>query len=100
VLGLSAKFTGVHLTEGDPTKLTYQPSELVVQLGTAIGRAIENDGAEAVIIGGGPLAAAARDLAPQFHVPIIEPIPAAVRRVGKLLERNEQAKPSPDAPSA
>jgi Asp/Glu/hydantoin racemase len=31
------------------------------------------------VIGGGPLAAAAEALAPRLPVPVIEPVPAAVR---------------------
>jgi Asp/Glu/hydantoin racemase len=39
------------------------------------------DGAEAVIIGGGPLGQAAIALTPRFTTPIVAPIPAAVRRL-------------------
>ena len=45
---------------------------------------ITEDGAAAVIIGGGPLAQAADRLQPQFEVPIIKPIAAAVTQ---LLQR-------------
>jgi Asp/Glu/hydantoin racemase len=84
-LGLCREFAGVQLTEGDPTELTYRPSELILRLELAVGRAIAEDRAEAVIIGGGPLAAAARELAPRFDVPIVEPIPTAVKRLARQL---------------
>jgi allantoin racemase len=38
-----------------------------------------------VIIGGGPLGEAARDLQPIFAVPVIAPIPSAVRRIIRLI---------------
>eukprot|EP00277_Geminigera_cryophila_P009192 CAMPEP_0179409324 /NCGR_PEP_ID=MMETSP0799-20121207/2633_1 /TAXON_ID=46947 /ORGANISM="Geminigera cryophila, Strain CCMP2564" /LENGTH=78 /DNA_ID=CAMNT_0021180979 /DNA_START=134 /DNA_END=367 /DNA_ORIENTATION=- len=44
----------------------------------ACQRAVDG-GAESIVIGGGPLAVAARAIAQDFHVPLIEPIPAAVR---------------------
>lgn len=46
---------------------------------------IELDGAEAVIIGGGPLGQAAEQLQPMFDTPIIAPIPCAMERVLGLL---------------
>jgi len=42
------------------------------------------DGAEAVI-GGGPLGEVARELQPMFTVPVIAPIPSAVRRIIRLI---------------
>lgn len=77
-LGLGACYAGVELTVGDPAELTADPPRLEAALAAAIRRALEARGAEAIVIGGGPLASAARALAPRFAVPIIEPIPAAV----------------------
>jgi hypothetical protein len=47
----------------------------------AVAACIELDKAEAVIIGGGPLGNAAIALTPMFSIPVIAPIPAAVRRI-------------------
>ncbi|WP_316238624.1 aspartate/glutamate racemase family protein [Bradyrhizobium sp. SZCCHNR1015] len=80
-LGLAAEFTGVRLTEGDPVALAADPARLVDALAAATRACIEADGAEAVIIGGGPLAQAADQLQPQFSVPIIKPIAAAVEQL-------------------
>ena len=44
-------------------------------------------GAEAVIIGGGPLAQAAVRLAPLSPVPLIQPVPEAARAMARLLAR-------------
>ncbi|MGY3451415.1 aspartate/glutamate racemase family protein [Bradyrhizobium sp. USDA 4353] len=83
-LKLSAQFTGTRLTEGDPAALAADPARLAAALADA-ARACLADGAEAVIIGGGPLAQAADQLQPHFAVPIIKPIAAAVEQVLALL---------------
>ena len=54
-------------------------------LAELIHRAVDSDGARAVIIGGGPLAVAARSLAPRFACPIIEPIPATIARAASMI---------------
>lgn len=85
-LGLSGLFTGIRLTPGDPRALTSDPKALEEALAHAVRQCIDEDGAEAVIIGGGPLGQAALQLAPRFNVPIIAPISAAVRRLLSLME--------------
>lgn len=83
-LGLAAQFTGTRLTTGDPAVLAADPEQLEPALAAAARACITEDGAAAVIIGGGPLAQAADRLQPQFEVPIIKPIAAAVTQ---LLQR-------------
>ena len=78
-LGLGHLFAGVRLTQGDIHALMADPTALEYELGVACEAAIGLDGAEAIVIGGGPLAVAARALASRFVVPIVEPIPAAAR---------------------
>lgn len=77
--GYGATFAGVTLTEGDVHRIMADPAGLVAALATACERAIAHLGAEAIVIGGGPLGEAAAALAGRFAVPIIAPIPAAVR---------------------
>ncbi|MEM0907879.1 MAG: aspartate/glutamate racemase family protein [Pseudomonadota bacterium] len=72
-------FLGTWTTPGDPTALMRTPATLTRALEDACDRAITEGGAQAVVIGGGPLARAARSLSRQRPVPIIEPLPAAVR---------------------
>jgi allantoin racemase len=79
VYGCGAGFGGVRLTDGDINVLMADPSALEAALAQACERTIAEDGTKAIVIGGGPLAFAARTLAPRFAVPIIEPIPAAMR---------------------
>lgn len=73
------RFAGTWTTPGEPAALTADPQALLRALEAGCRRAVAEGGAEAVVIGGGPLAEAARDLAPLAPVPLIEPIPAAVR---------------------
>lgn len=81
--GHGSAFLGVRLTPGDPLSLMADPARLLDALEEACRVATERDGARAILIGGGPLAQAARALRgrlrPPHAVEIVEPIPAAVR---------------------
>ncbi|MFD3812024.1 aspartate/glutamate racemase family protein [Rhodococcus sp. NPDC058639] len=82
----SADFAGVMLTSTGPLALACAPEESVTQLAAAVDEAAQA-GAEAVIIGGGPLSAAARALPARSDVVIIEPVPSAVEWVlGRIAE--------------
>ena len=76
--GHVSQFRGTWFTSGDPATLMADPSALEAALMRACLAAI-GAGAAAVVIGGGPLASAARALVPCLPVPVIEPVPAAVR---------------------
>jgi allantoin racemase len=80
-LGVADLYAGIRLTAGDPLALVADPPSLVDALAEAVRQSIRDDGAEVVIIGGGPLGQAAIALAPRFATPIIAPIPAAMRRL-------------------
>ena len=84
-LGLRSRYTGTRFAEGDPQELMRDPAQLRAALAGAVEACIAQDGAEAVIIGGGPLGEAARELQPIFTVPVIAPIPSAVRRIIRLV---------------
>lgn len=94
VLGLSHLFTGTRLTSGDPQALTADRDRLERALAAAAAQCFEDDGAEAVIIGGGPLGQAALALRERFSAPVIAPIPAAVAR---LVQRLAAAKTATSA---
>ena len=85
-LGLRGCYTGIRVTAGDPMALAAAPARLVEALAQAVAACIGQDGAAAVIIGGGPLGDAAAALAPRFAVPVIAPIPAAIRHLMGLLQ--------------
>lgn len=78
-LGLRGLYTGIRLTQGDPRALAADAQALEEALAQAVQCCIDEDGAQAVIIGGGPLGQAALALAPRFDVPVIAPISAAMR---------------------
>ena len=84
-LGLHPLYTGTRLTSGDPVPLTADPARLLEALTQAVATCVQQDGAEAVVIGGGPLADAATALASRFATPIIAPVPAAIRRMIAML---------------
>jgi allantoin racemase len=73
------RFAGTWTTPGDPVTLMADPRALRASLAAAIERAVREAGVEAVVIGGGPLALAARALSATAPVPLVEPLPAAVR---------------------
>jgi Asp/Glu/hydantoin racemase len=85
-LGLSDLFTGTRLTNGDPQTLASDPAALRAELADAVRQSFSLDGAEAVIIGGGPLGQAASELEPTFSAPLIAPIPAAIELLLRKLE--------------
>lgn len=72
-------FAGTWVTPGDPAKIMARPEALRAALHDACLRALDGTGVKAIVIGGGPLAVAARALRGLLPVPIIEPVPAAVR---------------------
>jgi allantoin racemase len=84
-LGLRPRYTGTRFADGDAQNLMRDPARLRAALAGAVEACIAQDGAEAVIIGGGPLGEAARELQPMFTVPVIAPIPSAVARIIRLI---------------
>jgi Asp/Glu/hydantoin racemase len=80
-LGVAGAFTGVRLPAGDPLALAADPAAQDEALAAAATECVEKDGAESVIIGGGPLSESAARLRRQFHATIVEPVPAAMRQL-------------------
>ncbi|CAG2159869.1 aspartate/glutamate racemase family protein [Cupriavidus numazuensis] len=85
-LGLEASFTGTRFTSGDPLRLGQDPEALETALAAAVQSCIETDGAQAVVIGGGPLGRAAEALSRRFAIPVIGPVPAACRAILRALD--------------
>ncbi|MFF5786075.1 aspartate/glutamate racemase family protein [Streptomyces sp. NPDC012693] len=84
-LGLADRFTGLRLTVGDAAHLSAHPALLLDRLELAVLACAERDGAQAVVIGGGPLGEAAEELRSRCPVRIVAPIPAACRALTRLL---------------
>jgi Asp/Glu/hydantoin racemase len=90
-LGLGATFTGARFTTGDPLALGDVPSQLENRLADAVQACIRQDGAQAVVIGGGPLGEAAQALCERFSIPVIGPVPAACRALLQAMRLGEAA---------
>lgn len=77
--GFAARCVGFRMGPpfaGDPGRVAEERAELLVAL---CRQSVEEDGAEAVILAGGPLAGLAPLLAPRVPVPLVDGTAAAVR---------------------
>lgn len=74
--GCDRLLASVRITPGEAEDIMGEPDLLAMELLELCRTAISTDGAEAIIIGGGPLAVAARRIAPELSVPLIEPVEA------------------------
>ncbi|WP_159588145.1 aspartate/glutamate racemase family protein [Chelativorans xinjiangense] len=92
--GLVAQFAGTIFTEADPVEAIAEEARLIAFLKAAVEKAAQS-GAEAVIIGGGPLARAAAQLHRVCAIPIIEPVPAAARRIRSMIGEGASGAPLP-----
>ena len=80
-LGLQGQFTGVRVPDGDPLSLAADPPAKDRPRAGGATACIEQDGADAVVIGGGPLSDAAARLRLRFPTRIVEPVPAAIEKI-------------------
>ncbi|MGW2763689.1 aspartate/glutamate racemase family protein [Streptomyces sp. NPDC001275] len=96
--GRSERFTGVRLTRSDPTVLAASAEQQYLELAAVVRACVEEDGAEAVVIAGGPLSETARRLAALDLVQIVEPVPSASELVIDALggaDAGRTTRPSP-----
>ena len=84
-LGLKHWYCGARYTEGNPMQLVAQADALLQQLHHAVEQCAQSDGAQAVVIGGGPLGQAAQALAAQTNIPLIAPLTAAAQWMQQAL---------------
>lgn len=99
--GLSSRFAGFRAPDVEPTSVEAAQHELRDALLACIEAAVRHDGADAVILGGAPLAGLAATLAASAPVPLIDPIAAATLQAAALVRlaaqrpaRIIEAKPS------
>jgi allantoin racemase len=76
--GAAGTFTGVRLTDSSALALATDPARQLRELERACLLCRETDGAEAVVIGGGPLGDSARALAASIGMVVVQPVPAAI----------------------
>ena len=79
--GCGQWFTGVRLTGSAPLVLAADPEQQFLELAAAVRESSRNDGAESVIIAGGPLSETARRLSRTGMARIVEPVPSACSAV-------------------
>ena len=84
-LGLGGFCIDPLTTQGDAAALMRSPNDLTRCLRELALRAVDDLGAQAVIVGGGPLGRVARSLRDTLSVPVIEPISEAVSYIGQVL---------------
>lgn len=81
----------VRVTPGRPEMVMADVQRLADALLTLCLQTVEQDGAEAIVIGGGPLALAARTIRDKVSIPLVEPVRAgallAAARLGAPGER-------------
>jgi Asp/Glu/hydantoin racemase len=87
--GKSQWFTGVRLTPSEPLVLAADPEQQFQELLGAVVEASRDDGAEAVIIAGGPLSDTAQRLAATGVAEIIQPVPSACSMVLRILAEQQ-----------
>jgi Asp/Glu/hydantoin racemase len=83
--GLGARCAGFRMGPpfaGDPGRVAEERADLIVDL---CRQSVEQDGAEVVILAGGPLAGIAPVLAPRVPVPLVDGTAAAVRLAEALV---------------
>lgn len=89
--GGTEMYTGLELTDTDPLVLATSADsrgDSRRELATAVDRALVK-GARRVVIGGGPLSDAARDLVDDYPGVIVEPLGAAARWVSRAVAAPE-----------
>nr|WP_283246535.1 aspartate/glutamate racemase family protein [Pseudomonas insulae] len=82
--GCAAQYAGLRLTGAAAQTLLDDPSALREALAQCIEATLAEEALAAVIIGGGPLVAAAEALQGRFDVALINPLEAACRQVRAL----------------
>ncbi|MDH3665515.1 MAG: aspartate/glutamate racemase family protein [Paracoccaceae bacterium] len=100
--GLSGRMASARAIPVAVPDITTAKADLVAELTEQCRLAVEQDGAEVVILGGGPTAGLAREIADRVPVPLIDPVACAVKLAESLVnlelrppEKGSFARPSP-----
>lgn len=88
--GHGDRFRGVRLTMGEPNEVMANETRLLTRLEAACRDAARDRTIASIVIGGGPLAAAARALRDKLPIALIEPVPAAVRLAAARAEARQR----------
>ena len=100
--GLAGRLASVRALAEGPTDIARAKDELRERLVAEAVKAVEIDGAEVVILGGGPIAGLAREVADRIPVPAMDGVSCAVRLAEALVglaprapSRGSFARPRP-----
>lgn len=77
--GYADALAAVRITPGDVHEVMHDPVRMAEALLACCEQAVRIDGAEAIVLGGGPLASVAEGIGARIGVPLVEPVAAAVR---------------------
>ncbi|MDQ8020949.1 MAG: aspartate/glutamate racemase family protein [Moraxellaceae bacterium] len=77
--GHADALAAVRITPGDVHAVMNDPARMAEALLACCEQAVRLDGAEAIVLGGGPLASVAEGIGARIGVPLVEPVAAAVR---------------------
>ena len=84
--GLDHRLRSVRALAVGPSDIAKAKEELREQLFEQCMRAAQDDGAEVIVLGGGPIAGLARELAERLPVPIVDGVSCAVRMAEALVQ--------------
>jgi Asp/Glu/hydantoin racemase len=82
--GMASRLASVRMLEGPVRDVAAARVELESPLVELCHRAVEEDGADVVILAGGPLAGLANQVAGRIKVPVVDGVSSAVRLVEGL----------------
>lgn len=82
--GLSQRFAGIRTIERRVVQAGADPAALAGEVADLAERAVREDGAEVIILGGGAIAGLARSLAARVPVPLLDGVTCAVRMAEAL----------------
>ena len=83
--GCDGTLVSIRFTDGPLANVMTTPQHLEAALLAACEIAVTVDGAQVIVIGGGPLAQAAQAIAQQLHIPVIDPVASAMKLAIKTL---------------
>lgn len=84
--GCGKHFQSLIVTTDDAAATARDPAALVARIKTSIHRAIHEDGAKVLVIGGGPVTAAAQELGQSIDAIVVQPLVAAIEQLQAMAE--------------
>ena len=83
--GLTGRLAGIRMLDGAFRSISDVQAEKEALLVDLANRAVTEDGADVVILGGAPLAGLAEKVADRIPVPVVDQIAAAVKQIEALV---------------